>query len=91
MERPPAGGRKGAQEVRKSIGGTDQFSESPAPSQALRSPRPPRPRGTVSDTLADLRGACEARAATLADAFADPDVLADRLAIAAEGLPGGAP
>ena len=85
MTHPDAGGHRGAGMVRKSIGGTDQFSESPAPSQALRSPPPPRPRGTVSDTLADLRGACEARAAALADAFADPDVLADRVAIVAEG------
>jgi hypothetical protein len=89
--RPHAAGHEGAGIDRKSIGGTDQFSESPAPSQALRSPPPPRPRGTVSDTLADLRDACVVRTAALAGAFADPDVLADRNAIAAEGLPGGAP
>ena len=32
--RPRADGHEGAQEVRKSVGGTERFSESPAPSQA---------------------------------------------------------
>jgi hypothetical protein len=50
-----------------------------------------RSRGPVPDVLADLHAACDARAAPLAGAFADPDVLADRRAIAAEGRPGGAP
>jgi hypothetical protein len=48
-------------------------------------------RGPVPDsTLADLHAACEARAAALTAAFADPEVLADRHAIAAEGRPNGA-
>ena len=39
-----------------------------------------------SDYLTELRAFCDARAADLAGAFDDPDVLADRQAIAAEEL-----
>lgn len=44
---------------------------------------PPDP---AANYLTQLRAFCDARAADLAGAFDDPDVLADRQAIAAEGL-----
>jgi hypothetical protein len=68
-------------------GGQPQFTDSARVLQAFCAPLPLRSRGPVPDVLADLHAACDARAAPLAGAFADPDVLADRRAIAAEGAP----
>jgi hypothetical protein len=80
-------GHRGAGSVRKSDSGTARFSDSTLATQALTAASPLRSRGPVLDVLADLHAACDARAAPLAGAFADPDVLADRRAIAAEGAP----
>ena len=76
---------------RKIVGGQPQSIDPARVLQARLAPLPLRSRGTVPDTtLADLAAACEARVTALAGALADYDVLADRLAIAAEGRPGGA-
>ena len=50
--RAPADGQERAGLVRKSVGGTERFSESPAPLQAL-SPQPSRPRLSLAGDAAD--------------------------------------
>jgi hypothetical protein len=80
--RPHAGGHEGARSVQKSDGADQRFSESTGAFQALTTP--------PHIILAGLAAACEARTAALASAFGDPDVLADRRAIAAEGRRDGA-
>jgi hypothetical protein len=77
--------------VRKSVSGTARFSDSPLAPQAPPDASPSRLHGQLADViLTDLAAACEARRQVLTGAFDDPDVLADRLAIAAEERLGGA-